>query len=128
VDARLKGGPDPAVRLQAFVDRVRGRISPVEPHQVSRCLVDEAVGAFCAKGGAVYWQSDGRLKLIYRTVDWDGDPRVSADLGSDLAHRMGVVALGTRRNGEEYSENHKQVLQEVASAIAQAIEQDRPQA
>lgn len=127
VDQKLKGSPDPAVRLQALVDRVHGRISQVEPHQISRRLVDEAVGAFSAKGGAVYWQVDGRLNLIYRTADWDGDPRVSADLGSDLNHRMGVVALSTRRNGEGYTENHKKVLQEVASAIALAIEQDRQQ-
>lgn len=125
IEKRLKGGPDPTLRLHGFVERVNARVSPVEHRQVSRRLVDEAVAAFNAKGGAVYWQEEGRLDLIYRTVEWDGDPRIHADLGEDLIHRLGVIALGERRSGEPYTPKDERVLQEVASAIAQAIEQDR---
>jgi hypothetical protein len=126
LDKKLKGGPDPGVRIHSFVERVNVRVSPVEPHQISRRLVDEAVAAFGALGGAVYFVIDGRLNLVYRTPEWDGDPFLSADLGGDPAHRFAVAALGGRRNGQPYSSADQILFQEAATAIAAAIEQDRP--
>jgi hypothetical protein len=127
IDRCLKSGPEAAHRLQVLTDRVNSRVSPVEPQQISRRLLDESVAAYNAKGGAVYWDSDGKLKMIYRTADWDGDARATAVLQStQQATRIGVIALGARRSEEEYREQDTRFLQQAASAVALAIEQDRP--
>jgi hypothetical protein len=126
VDRRLKGGPDPALRLRGFIERVNSRVSPVEPYQISRRTVDEAVAAFNAQGGAFYTDNEGRLTLDYRAGEWEGDPQLAADIGADVTHRFGVVALSKRRDRQAFTANDKTLLQHVAGTIATAIEQDRP--
>jgi hypothetical protein len=129
VDRRCWMGSEPAIRLQGFVDRVNARVSPVHPIQICRRLADESVAAFNAKGVAVYWDEDGKREMVYHSAEWDGDTRVSVPLqATEQGPRLGVIALGARRNGSEYSEKDRSVLQQAASAVARAIEQDRSRA
>jgi hypothetical protein len=44
-----------------------------------------------------------------------------------MEHRIGVIALGERRSGQDYGLGDKKLFHEVVGAVAAAIEQDRGQ-
>jgi hypothetical protein len=126
VDKRFKEAPDPAKKLKAFEEQVRTRLYPIGVMQGTRRLLEEAVAAFEAKGGAAYLESDGNLQLIYTAGEWKGDTKLSVSLASsENEAKLGVVALGARRNGAPYREQECEALQHLAQVVAQAIEQDQ---
>jgi hypothetical protein len=125
IDRRLESGAVPAARLHALMEHLHARVSPVDPYQISHRLVDEAVAAFGAAGGSVYWEVNGTPRRIYYTGDGDGDAAVSVKLqGGPQNPPIGYMNLTVRRNGADYTEKDREVLQQAASAIALAIEQD----
>jgi hypothetical protein len=126
LDNRSKFGPAAAVRLRGLVAQVNARVSPVDAYQLSRRFAQEAVVAFGAKGGAVYWQQENGRHMIYETGSWDGDARMAAALRADEgAAPIGVLAIGSRINGKDYTEQEHLLLDETAREIAAAIAQDR---
>jgi hypothetical protein len=54
VDKRFKEAPDPSKQLQAFGARVQVIAQVLDAQRLARRLLDEAMGAFGATGGAVY--------------------------------------------------------------------------
>lgn len=126
IDRRWKETPDAARRFKALAEQIHSRVSPVRPVQITARLLAEAVAGFNAKGGAMYWEQDGALKLIHDEGEWNGDAKATANLPSTGERvRHCVVALGARRNGKDYTEQDRQALQGIASVVAEAIEQDR---
>jgi GAF domain-containing protein len=64
--------------------------------------------------------------MIYETGSWDGDARMAAPLRSEEgAAPIGVLAIGARINGKEYTAREHALLDETAREIASAIAQDR---
>ncbi len=125
VDRRFKDANDPARKLNAFQEELRTRFSAIEPIQVMRRLTEEAMAAFNAKGGAVFWGEE--KQPTYTCGEWDSEIRLSAAVASN-EHKYGVAALSARRNGQTYNELDRATLEQVASFVAQVIEQDRPAA
>jgi hypothetical protein len=124
VDQRFKEGADPARRLRAFGEQVRSRVTAVEARQVMRRLLEEAVAAFGATSGAVYWLDDGKLDLRVTVGEWRGDAAVSVDLAT-RQNKFGEIRLGPRRNGAAYTAKDRAALDDAARVVAQAIEQDQ---
>jgi hypothetical protein len=125
IDRRLEGGASPAARLRTLIDRVNTRVSPVDPYRISHRLVDEAVAAFGATGGGIYWEVNGTPRRVYCAGECEGAAAVNAPLqGAPQNAPLGYMNLTARRDGTAYSDQDREVLQQAASAIALAIEQD----
>jgi GAF domain-containing protein len=112
--------------MKALVEEVRSRIFPVDPKEITRKLLEEAIQAFDAKSGAVYWHESGKLELLHAAREWDGDSRFSVPLmvreGEAI---LGMIALSGRQNGPEYADRDLNALEEAAHEVALAIEQDQ---
>lgn len=113
-------------RFGALAAQIEARISPVEWEQVTDRLLREAVKGFSAKGGAVYREEGGGLKLVRREGKWDGEHKVTVDLSAGAASpRLGTLALGARLDGADYADRERHALTLIAGTVARAIENDR---
>jgi hypothetical protein len=120
VDRHFKEIPDPARQLGSFATQLQARLFPVDPHEVTRSLLQEAVIAFGATGGAIALDGDSG----HATRGWNGQAHLRVPLRSGEA-RLGLLSLGARRDGADYTDRDRRLLQEAARAAARAIEQDR---
>lgn len=123
VDLRYKEAPQAATLLNAFAENLQARVMLVQPRHIICRLLEEAVAALEAKSGAAYLQSDGRLNLVDTLGTWDGNARLTVPLCAG-GKEYGVVALGDRKRGPDYTAHEREVLQQTAQAVALAIEQD----
>lgn len=124
VDKRFKEPPVATKALKSFADKVSSRLSSVDPGQISRRFLEEAVAAFQAKGGAVYLESSGNSTPVHTLGEWSGQAKLKVPVEtSDVS--FGFVALGERRDGEDYTTHDREILQQVASVVALAIQQDK---
>lgn len=120
VDRRFKEGRDPTKQLKVYREQVRSFVQMMDAKQNSRRLLDETVRAFDAKAGTVYLQRDGQLELVHTVGEWNGESAIIIPLESKGA-RLGLLALGARRSGAEYSPDDRQTLQQIVEVTAEAI-------
>jgi hypothetical protein len=123
VDKRFKEGPDPSKRLRAFEQEVRTRVGAVESHQAVRRFLQEATLAFGATSGEGYIGSGSELKLVCAIGELKGDPALKAPIETD-GQRFGVILLGQRAKGLSYGTEETDMLNQVASTVARAIQED----
>lgn len=125
VDKRFKHASESIGRLNVFAEHVRSRVSAVEAPQITRRLLEEVVAAFGAANGAAYLDSDGELKLIDTIGEWQGSAKVRVLLQNGKQGKaLGALELGERQKGRDYTPREREALQQVASAVALAVEQD----
>jgi hypothetical protein len=120
VDARFKEAPDPTRKLKAFGSQVKSVVEVIDPTMVTSCMLDEVVSAFGARGGGVYLGGDGYMKLEHSSEDWDGEATLTVPLKYE-GKRLGMLALGPRHNGTEYSKKDREVLQDTAQTVAELL-------
>jgi hypothetical protein len=120
VDKRFKEPPDPTKNLKAFNEQVRSVIQVIDSKQLMRRLLEEAVRSFGADSGAVFLQRDGKPELVHTCGNWQNQVAISVPLQADGA-QFGVLSLGTRRDGNEYSAQDRETLQQTADIVADAI-------
>ena len=126
MDRYFKEIPDPGKKLRAFGEQVRARLFAVDEPQLARQLLEAAVLAFEAHGGAVALASTAGPLPAHATRRWNGDALLSVPLQSaEGAARLGVLSLGRRRSDQGYSARDREVLQDAAQVVALAIEEDR---
>jgi GAF domain-containing protein len=99
---------------------VRSVIRVLDAAQSTRQLLDEAVGAFGARCGAVHLMQAGQLQLLHTCGEWNGEPSLSVALESN-GDRYGTLSLGARRNGRDYTPQDREALQQTAQVVAYAI-------
>jgi hypothetical protein len=119
VDRRFKEAPDPTKTLNAFGDQVQAVVQVLDPTQLAKRLLDEAVRAFDATGGAVTVEHNS-THLTYQVGELDGIARLCVPLHDDAAD-FGALELGARKNGEAYSDADRQVLTRNAARVARAL-------
>lgn len=123
VDRGFKEAPDPERKLAAFARQVHTRISAVQPDQVTRRLLEEAVAAYGAHGGLALREQDGAPRTLLSLGEWNGQESLTVPVkgrGTSYAR----IALAARRDAREYTPHDREVLMAVAGEIAAAIEQD----
>jgi hypothetical protein len=122
VDRRFKETPDPTKTLKAFDRQVLSFIQMVDREAITRRLLDEASHAFEAKNGALFLARDGKLELVQTCGDWSGEAKVDVPLQNpESGARIGLVALGSRRNGLDYSPRDRETLQQIAMHVTRVI-------
>lgn len=120
VDNRFKEAHDPISELQSFNKQVQSVLQVLDAHQITRRLLDEATFALGAQGGAVYMGHDGDLHMVHSSENWNGITEISVPIRSE-GERVGLVALGPRRNGADYTEKDREMLQQVVDVVGRAI-------
>ncbi len=120
VDRYFKEIPDPVRKLRAFLEQVHTRIFVLDADRVVCRLLDEAVAAFDARGGAVYLGPEKEQRLLYACGEWEGQAELSLPLEQGR-RSLGLIALGSRRNGLEYAPRDREGLQEVIGLVIEAI-------
>lgn len=126
VDKYFKEAPDATKKLKAFHEQVRSEFCVVDPYEITRRLLAEAVGAFKAETGALYLQEDGRLRLVHAHGEWNeaqAQVRLPLPAGGE---QIGQLALGPRRDDQPYTDKDRTTLQEVSDSVVAAIRRDPP--
>ena len=125
VDQRFKEAPDPTKGARAFRDHVRSVVEVIDARQITSRLLDEAVRAFDATGGAVYLRENDQLLPFHARGVWSEQPpaataTLSVPLECDTV-QLGLLSLGERRNGRPYSPDDRDTLKSMADLVAQAM-------
>jgi hypothetical protein len=127
VDKRFKEAPNPAKKLSAFGGQLKSVIEVFDVERVTQRALEEAVEAFDAKSGAIYLRqgdpADGTLALAHSVGDWnDGQTKISVPVAVEATGaELGVLQLGPRRNGSDYSDKDREILLQNAEIVAATI-------
>ncbi len=125
VDKRFKETPEASRRLHILGEQIRSRVTPVNPRQLTRRLLEDAALDLGIKTGAVFLQMEGESRLIDTVGEWDGKVELNVPLeAAETGKRLGVLLLGERDKGLDYTTRDREVLEEIASVVTLAIEQD----
>jgi hypothetical protein len=125
VDRRFKDVHDSEHRLDALATEVREGLWVVSPVQASRRLLDEALAAFNAEGGAVYLRAGARERLSYKNGTWGGQAALTVPITSGKKD-YGRLSLGRRHNGAGYTAADADLLNRTAGIVASAFPAERP--
>lgn len=117
VDRRFK---QPEKKFGPLGNQVRTVLQVIDLNEITKRLLDDAVKTFDAACGAVYLKSDGQLHLIRQVGEWNGEARLSVPLQAE-GEPLGMIALGPRLHGSEYTPDDRQALQEIGALVARAI-------
>ena len=120
VDKRFKEARDTTKKLKSFDRQVRAVGDVLDPNQLAGRLLDETTKAFNAKSGAVYLMQDGALQVVQTSKGWEGEGALTVPLESE-GEQIGLLKLGIRRNGMDYSEEDRQMLRQVAEGVAHMV-------
>ena len=65
-------------------------------------------------------QQGGELRLAQTSGAWDGQAHLTVQMAYG-GMRIGQIALGVRARNQEYGDDERRTLQEIASVIARAL-------
>lgn len=120
VDKRLKEAPDTTEELQEFGTNVRSYIEISDPDQIVWRLLEEAAHSLQAQSGVLSLVTDGELQPICTVGRWSGEAWMAVPL-EWAGERYGVLALGPRQDGTQYTRRECDVLEQVARQVAGAV-------
>lgn len=120
MDAHFKEAPDPLRRLETFDQQVSQIAQIMDIQRVSAKLLDEAIQAFDALGGAIFLIETGEPRLAHISERWSGPivmqvPLISTD------YCVGWLVLGARREGRSYSSAERARLAGMVAGVAHVI-------
>lgn len=118
VNRRL-GDRDPAARLEELTASVEAVTRVIDPHQVARRLVEDAVSGFEAVGGALYLDAYDHQQPFHVKGHLDGSAVEVAVRHADKS--LGRLLLGQRRGHVPYSEHDRAIIQRSADALGEAL-------
>jgi hypothetical protein len=120
VDKRFKEMPDPTKKLKEFGQQVESVVEVLDCNLIGSKLLDEAIEAFGAQGGAVYLGQPGHFVLVHKSDAWNGQEKLVVPLRND-GMQLGLVVLGPRRNGRDYLLQDQETFQKVVDVVAEAV-------
>ncbi len=118
VERRL-GGRDPAAKLEALTASVEAVTRVIDPHQVARQVLDDAVAAFEAVGGELYLDAYDHVRPFHRIGHLDGSALEVAVRHAE--GNLGRLLLGHRRGHVPYSDHDRATIQRSAAALGEAL-------
>lgn len=119
-DKYFKEVPNPTGGLQAFGEQIRSMVQLTNVGQMTRRLLDEVVVAFHAESGAVFMRDGEKLQLAQTSGAWSGTAWVSVSLEHE-GEQLGLVSLGSRHHGQEYTPQDREALQQIADVVALSL-------
>jgi hypothetical protein len=120
VDTRFKEVSNPEGRWNAYNGQVRDFVQMIDPVASARRLLEEALAVADAKDGAVYLQKAGDMQLVHTLGLSHNAPELLVPLEYQ-GSQLGRLELGARRNGRTYAPRDRELLQQAANAVAEAI-------
>ena len=118
VDRRFKNVHEPRKVMDAFTSHVASVAEVLDQEQLVRALLERSVDAFGAEGGAVELTERASPRVVSSmTALWDGTEAMTVQLAFG-ATNVGVMRLGRRRGGMEYSAQDRDTLQRAAETVA----------
>lgn len=120
VDRRFKEAPDPFRHLNRFDEDVRAVVEVLDVEHLLRRLLGDAVQSLNCSGGAVCLVKDGELHLVHISPRWEGQPILQTMISHDESV-IGVLFLGTRRDGSSYSAADQARLQQSLERVGHAL-------
>jgi hypothetical protein len=120
VDRLFKEAPDQFRHLTAFDQQVRTVVEVMDVEHLLRRLLNETLGAVDSCGGAVCLVKDGALHLVSISSGWEGLPVLQLPINHHDAN-VGWLLLGSRRDGESYSEDERRRLQQSLDKVGHAL-------
>lgn len=105
-----------------FGAKLRDFVGMSDPRTLVTRFLGEAVPKFDAGSGAVYLgQGQGaQLDLIHQIGAADDLPGLTIPIEHD-GRQVGLLTLGTRRNGDAYDEEDRRSLEQMGDLVAQSI-------
>lgn len=120
VDKYLKEAPDPTKQLRAYSESINAIVQILEPRECLGRLLQESLAAFGAVGGAVYLGSPAAPTWFKSTAGWNGQAQLELAF-QDEGRPIGWLKLGARRNGQPYTAQDRQVLEQNLSAVTRVL-------
>jgi hypothetical protein len=121
VDLYMKQPVDQRKAFQGFARSVREVIDVLDVEVLTREVLNQAVGALRATGGAVYLERNGHFQLAHATGEWDQIEGLASWLESH-GIRYGWVVLGPRQDGMEYTSQEQRMFVDSVSVAARAMD------
>ena len=122
VDRRFKEAPDRRQRLRVLNQQMRWFVQMMDETQIAQWVLDEAIRAFQAEGGAVYLEHSDHLELACVAGRWDEANRAQMSISLESrGRRYGLFQLGKRHDDLPYSREDKALLQQTGDLLAHSI-------
>jgi hypothetical protein len=120
VDRQFRDSSQLPQVLRSFGEEVRSFVQMNDPTQISRRLLEETAHALGAQSAAISLVFDGRPKTIHTVGPWRGEAWSSIPLQWQ-GRRLGLLLLGPRPRGGNYTRREVEGLQGIATEVAHAI-------
>jgi hypothetical protein len=121
VDRRFKESANPLKEIDGFRNQVQAVMDVLDTRLITCRLLNTAISALHASGGAIYLDRSAQRELVQATPGWQDEQSV---IGLPLeweGKRVGLLFLGRREAGVDYSAQERQALQQAASQVAQVL-------
>ena len=120
VDKRFKEVADPVAELSAFNKQAQAVFEVIDTRQLMQSLLQRATDAMGANGGAIYLGEHGQMSVAYTAGDWEGEIEIGLPI-KNKGLKIGLLALGPRRNGTGYSDKDRALLEQEVDLVAEAV-------
>lgn len=128
VDRYFKEPPDPLKPLRQLEKDVTEVVSVLHHPQVLQRMVEHAVAATQASGGALYLTGEEGERLAFATADFDANSQATPvclnlvqDAQADAGETRGRLVLGPRRDGTAHDDAVCAVVQASSARILQNL-------
>lgn len=122
VDKQFKERPGPMKQFTAFDAQVQQVADIIDPFTITRRLVESAVPAYGARGGAVYLWRGGLLELVYASPGWqDEEKALQLPLEVQGEDPIGYLHLGPQVDGTRYNVHERRALRSTIARVAQVL-------
>lgn len=111
VDKHFKEAPDPLKELRTFRAQTQSVLQVIDPDAVAEKMLDVAVHAFNAEGGAIFLGNDTD-KPVHIVGKWQSANAFRIPLIADDGQLLACLALGSQHDGEAYTDHDRLTLQE----------------
>jgi hypothetical protein len=122
VDKHFKETPDPMKKLYAFDAQVQQVAEIIDPLRLCRRLVDSAVLAYEARGGAIYLCRYGEMQLIYASEGWqDQEGGLTLPVKDEDGETIGLLKLGGQADGTIYNVHERRALRHTIAQVSHVL-------
>jgi hypothetical protein len=122
VDRQFKETPDPMKRLVAFDQQVQHVAEILDPLRLCRRLVETAILAYQARGGAIYLCRYGQMQLIYASEGWQDEMRgIQLPIKDGEGEPIGLLALGGQEDGTVYNARERRALRRTIAQVGHVL-------